>query len=309
MKQANFRLPLEYMSMIDEFAHRENITKAAVITRALDCMKASYDAGNGGLPVTASEASAAEQEVKELREKLAAAEARAAEISSQLTAANERAAAAEARANEAGIARDAAEIKAAAAASSIPQPASYSAVSDDEVIRLRTLVATQEASLEEKVKTLGAKEAELASKNTIIAERDARIATLNMQLNEANARAQFAPQQGAATQAETIDPAAAASEESLRALSLLNTLGGVMDAFKQQVVDARQLGEQEGRKAAREEFKDVVSRARNDGYRDAMTYLDDRVSTAREAGAKEERARIANMGFFERRRYLKVHLT
>ena len=33
------------------------------------------------------------------------------------------------------------------------------------------------------------------------------------------------------------------------------------------------------------------------------------VITLREAGAKEERARIANMGFFERRRYLKVHLT
>ncbi len=53
----------------------------------------------------------------------------------------------------------------------------------------------------------------------------------------------------------------------------------------------------------------MLNRARNDGYRDAMTYLDDRVTTAREAGAKEERARIANMGFFERRRYLKVHLT
>ena len=29
VKQANFRLPLEYMSMIDDFASRENITKAA----------------------------------------------------------------------------------------------------------------------------------------------------------------------------------------------------------------------------------------------------------------------------------------
>ena len=34
------------MSMIDDFASRENITKAAVITRALDCMQASYDSGN-----------------------------------------------------------------------------------------------------------------------------------------------------------------------------------------------------------------------------------------------------------------------
>lgn len=43
-------------------------------------------------------------------------------------------------------------------------------------------------------------------------------------------------------------------------------------------------------------------------YRDAMTYLDDRATTARESGAREERARIANMGFFERRRYLNIHV-
>lgn len=39
-----------------------------------------------------------------------------------------------------------------------------------------------------------------------------------------------------------------------------------------------------------------------------MTYLDDRATTARESGAREERARIANMGFFERRRYLNIHV-
>ncbi|MEI3314917.1 MAG: hypothetical protein V8R29_01620 [Eggerthellaceae bacterium] len=38
VKQANFRLPLEYMALIDDFARREDITKATVITRALDCM-------------------------------------------------------------------------------------------------------------------------------------------------------------------------------------------------------------------------------------------------------------------------------
>lgn len=90
---------------------------------------------------------------------------------------------------------------------------------------------------------------------------------------------------------------------------MLNMLGGVMGAFQQQVDDARQVGEQEGREAVQKDLEDMLNRARNDGYRDAMTYLDDRVTTAREAGAKEERARIANMGFFERRRYLKVHLT
>ena len=52
VKQANFRLPLEYMALIDDFARREDITKATVITRALDCMQASYDSGHGGMPVT-----------------------------------------------------------------------------------------------------------------------------------------------------------------------------------------------------------------------------------------------------------------
>jgi hypothetical protein len=81
-----------------------------------------------------------------------------------------------------------------------------------------------------------------------------------------------------------------------------------MGAFKQQVKDARKIGEEEGRKAVQHEFEDVINKARNDGYRDAMTYLDDRVTTARDSGAREERARIANMGFFERRRYLHVHV-
>ena len=89
---------------------------------------------------------------------------------------------------------------------------------------------------------------------------------------------------------------------------MLNMLNGVMAAFKQQVKDARILGEQEGRKAQQHEFEDVINKARNDGYRDAMTYLDDRATTARESGAREERARIANMSFFERRRYLNIHV-
>ena len=87
VKQANFRLPLEYMSMIDDFASRENITKAAVITRALDCMQASYDSGNGGMPVTGSGSGASEQEINDLK--------------NQLKQAEERAQAAEQRANDA----------------------------------------------------------------------------------------------------------------------------------------------------------------------------------------------------------------
>ena len=76
VKQANFRLPLEYMSMIDDFASRENITKAAVITRALDCMQASYDSGNGGMPVTGSGSGASEQEINDLKNQLKQAEER-----------------------------------------------------------------------------------------------------------------------------------------------------------------------------------------------------------------------------------------
>lgn len=114
VKQANFRLPLEYMSMIDDFASRENITKAAVITRALDCMQASYDSGNGGMPVTGSGSGASEQEINDLK--------------NQLKQAEERAQAAEQRANDAVMARDtatelAAEQAKASLAAAIPQVA------------------------------------------------------------------------------------------------------------------------------------------------------------------------------------------
>lgn len=141
VKQANFRLPLEYMSMIDDFASRENITKAAVITRALDCMQASYDSGNGGMPVTGSGSGASEQEINDLK--------------NQLKQAEERAQAAEQRANDAVMARDAAEAKArdtatelaaeqakASLAAAIPQVAP--AVDTAELDRLKELVAKQE---------------------------------------------------------------------------------------------------------------------------------------------------------------------
>lgn len=70
VKQANFRLPLEYMALIDDFARREDITKATVITRALDCMQASYDSGHGGMPVTggSSAGGASDAELEDLRE-------------------------------------------------------------------------------------------------------------------------------------------------------------------------------------------------------------------------------------------------
>lgn len=172
VKQANFRLPLEYMSMIDDFASRENITKAAVITRALDCMQASYDSGNGGMPVTGSGSGASEQEINDLK--------------NQLKQAEERVQAAEQRANDAVMARDAAEAKArdtatelaaeqakASLAAAIPQVAP--AADTAELDRLKELVAKQEASLEEKTKALAAKEAEVAAKEAQLAERDARI--------------------------------------------------------------------------------------------------------------------------------------
>lgn len=209
------------------------------------------------------------------------------------------------------MARDAAEAKAreAVADASVAAPivAAVNSVSDDEIERLKALVAKQEASLEEKTKTLAAKEAEVAAKEAQIAERDARITSLSEQLGAANAKAQLAATAQTVSVAP-IDGGGSPGEDSTRALTMLNMLGGVMGAFQQQVDDARQVGEQEGRSAVQKELEDMINRARNDGYRDAMTYLDDRVTTARESGAKEERARIANMGFFERRRYLKIHL-
>lgn len=270
-------------------------------------MQASYDSGNGGMPVTGSGSGVSEEEVKQLRDQLKAAEERAQSAERQRDAAEQ-------RANDAVLARDAAEAKAreAAATASVAAPivAAVNSASDDEIERLKALVAKQEASLEEKAKALAAKEAEVAAKEAQIAERDARITSLSEQLGAANAKAQLA----ATTQTMTgvpnlIDGGGSPGEDPTHALAMFNMLGGVMGAFQQQVDDARQVGEQEGREAVQRDLEDMLNRARNDGYRDAMTYLDDRVTTAREAGAKEERARIANMGFFERRRYLKVHLT
>ena len=284
--------------MIDDFASRENITKAAVITRALDCMQASYDSGNGGMPVTGSGSGASEQEINDLKNQLKQAEERA-------QAAEQRANDAEAKARNTATELAAEQAKASLAAA-IPQVTS--AADAGEIERLKELVAKQEASIEEKIKALAAKEAEVAAKEAQIAERDARITSLSEQLGAANAKAQLA----ATTQvvgATPFEGGGSPGEDPTHALAMFNMLGGVMGAFQQQVDDARQVGEQEGREAVQKDLEDMLNRARNDGYRDAMTYLDDRVTTAREAGAKEERARIANMGFFERRRYLKVHLT
>lgn len=268
-------------------------------------MQASYDSGNGGMPVTGSGSGASEQEINDLK--------------NQLKQAEERAQAAEQRANDAVMARDAAEAKArdtatelaaeqakASLAAAIPQVAP--AADTAELDRLKELVAKQEASLEEKTKALAAKEAEVAAKEAQLAERDARITSLSEQLGAANAKAQLASTAQVVSTAP-VEGGGSPGEDSARALTMLNMLGGVMGAFQQQVDDARQVGEQEGREAVQKDLEDMLNRARNDGYRDAMTYLDDRVTTAREAGAEEERARIANMGFFERRRYLKVHLT
>ena len=91
VKQANFRLPLDYMDLIDEVAKRESITKAAVITRALDCLKASYDSGNGGLPASGASGSASNAEVDELRAKLREAEERAGNAENKLRQVEERA--------------------------------------------------------------------------------------------------------------------------------------------------------------------------------------------------------------------------
>ena len=91
VKQANFRLPLEYMALIDDFARREDITKATVITRALDCMQASYDSGHGGMPVTggSSAGGASDAELEDLRAKLKKAEERATDAERALQSAED----------------------------------------------------------------------------------------------------------------------------------------------------------------------------------------------------------------------------
>lgn len=317
VKQANFRLPLAYMDLIDEFSKREGITKAAVITRALDCMQASYDSGSGGMPVVGGGAS--NEELEEIKAKLAKAESKAEEAernndqaSSRVSSAEQARDLAEARANDAIAARDSAEAKvrqltaeletARSAASAAP-PVSQSA-SDAELERLKQLMASQEKKFQEQ---LAAKDSEIASKNAAIAERDAKIASLSEQLGAANAKAELA-MKNISVEAVTIGEPESSEEDPTRALAMLNMIGGVMSAFQQQVDDARAVGEQEGRTAVQKELQDMVEKARNDGYRDAMGYLDDRVTTARDNGAREERARIANMSFFERRRYLRMHI-
>ena len=318
------------MALIDDFARREDITKATVITRALDCMQASYDSGHGGMPVTsagpASGGGASEAELEDLRAKLKKAEERATEAERALQSAED-------RARDAIRQRDAAEDKARNAVSDLASAqaqnvnaASFdngrSEAAEEEIERLRTLVAKQAATLEEKIRalaskevgyddqarTLASKDAEISSRDAIIADRDRQISDLRAQLSESNARVQLTNALPNGIQPLNVDATTFADDNPVGALSMLNMLNNVMAAFKQQVKDARILGEQEGRKALQHEFEDVINKARNDGYRDAMTYLDDRATTARESGAKEERARIANMGFFERRRYLNIHV-
>ena len=274
VKQANFRLPLEYMDLIDEISKSQGITKAAVITKALDSLKASLEDGG--------QSEASEKELKELQNKLAQAESKAEEASR--------------RAASAEKARDAAEAKAREAAYEL-SAASSSGSADAELRRLQDVVARQDKQMQERAAASAAE----------IAERDAKISALSEQLGAANAKAELALK-NINVEAVPIGDPAVGEDDPNRALAMLNMIGGVMNAFQQQVDDARIIGEQEGRQAVQRELQDMVEKARNDGYRDAMGYLDDRVTTARDSGAREERARIANMTFFERRRYLRMHI-
>lgn len=280
------------------------------------------------MPVTGggSGSGASDAELDDLRAKLRKAEERANEAERALQSAGD-------RARDAIRQRDAAEEKARNAVNDLTNAQSMNAnaasfdnkrseAAEEEIERLRTLVAKQAATLEEKIRalankevgyddqarTLASKDAEISSRDAIIADRDRQISDLRNQLGEAQARIQLNNASPVALQPVTFDASTFTEESPVGAISMLNMLNSVMAAFKQQVKDARILGEQEGRKALQHEFEDVINKARNDGYRDAMTYLDDRATTARESGAKEERARIANMGFFERRRYLNIHV-
>lgn len=295
VKQANFRLPLEYMALIDDFARREDITKATVITRALDCMQASYDSGHGGMPVTggSSAGGASDAELEDLRAKLKKAEERATDAERALQSAED-------RLRDAQRQRDEAENRARNAQSDLATAQAQSAhvssndsrrteAAEEEVERLRALVAKQAATLEEKIRALASKEvgyddqartlankdAEISSRDAIIADRDRQITDLRSQLSEAQARVQLSNANSMSLSPVTFDASTFTEESPVGAISMLNMLNGVMAAFKQQVKDARILGEQEGRKAQQHEFEDVINKARNDGYRDAMTYLDD----------------------------------
>ena len=297
VKQANFRLPLEYMSLIDEISQRESITKAAVIMKALDSLKASYEGGGAAAAASAQ----AEKEIEELKTRLSKAESRADEASRRASSAESARDAAEDRARKADDRVREAEDR-AREAERLMQSASSSAAtvasSEAELRRLQDFISTQERQIKEKEKAL---EAELA-------ERDAKINELTDQLGAATAKAELALKNINVEAVPIGAPSAAGDDEPTRALAMLNMIGGVMNAFQQQVDDARAIGEQEGRMAVHKELQDTIEKARNDGYRDAMSYLDDRVTTARDSGAREERARIANMAFFERRRYLRMHI-
>lgn len=266
------------------------------------------------MPVTggSSAGGASDAELEDLRAKLKKAEERATDAERALQSAED-------RLRDAQRQRDEAENRARNAQSDLATAQAQSAhvssndsrrteAAEEEVERLRALVAKQAATLEEKIRALASKDAEISSRDAIIADRDRQITDLRSQLSEAQARVQLSNANSMSLSPVTFDASTFTEESPVGAISMLNMLNGVMAAFKQQVKDARILGEQEGRKAQQHEFEDVINKARNDGYRDAMTYLDDRATTARESGAREERARIANMGFFERRRYLNIHV-
>lgn len=134
---------------------------------------------------------------------------------------------------------------------------------EEEVERLRALVAKQAATLEEKIRALASKEvgyddqartlankdAEISSRDAIIADRDRQITDLRSQLSEAQARVQLSNANSMSLSPVTFDASTFTEESPVGAISMLNMLNGVMAAFKQQVKDARILGEQEGRKA------------------------------------------------------------
>lgn len=195
------------MALIDDFARREDITKATVITRALDCMQASYDSGHGGMPVTGGGAGgASDAELEELRAKLKKAEERATDAERALQSAEDRLRDAQRQRDEAeNRARDAQSDLATAQAQSANVSSNdnrRTEAAEEEVERLRALVAKQAATLEEKIRALASKEvgyddqartlankdAEISSRDAIIADRDKQITELRSQLSEAQAR-------------------------------------------------------------------------------------------------------------------------
>lgn len=353
VKQANFRLPLQYVDMIDKYSSDNGVTKAVAIEHALDAL---YSSGlNSSADVEDTSRKISELEEK-LRDALTTKDSLEKEKRGLQKLIDEAGSADDSelrdalrRAEDAEAARDDAESRARFAMeekdASLAELNKAKGDLSDALSRLDDLEkALQEAEakvtklereldeakkagdcereLEQAQKELAdlrraladneSARAELERKLRLAAEdsssKDERISSLKDQLSAANATTAAAKATAESVKAIALDPDVPSDENSQRALTMLNMLTEVMGAFQQQVADARAIGEQEGRAAVKNEMDVMVKKAHNEGYEEALEYIDSRVTDAHSLGAREERAKIANMRFFQRLHYLRVHV-